>query len=212
MHHHRPRHLPLLCRAVGHIEADGELEVQLDGSALVRAFHGVHDFDVDLGPIEGPVTRIFAPSALPRKGVHGVGQGGLGGVPQRLFAERLFGSRGELEPVGHAEDVVDVLHELQRAHHLGLDLVVPAKDVGVVLHKPPHARETGKRPAQFISVVHPEVRPPQGQLAVAPDPGIEHEAVSRTVHGLHAPLLPFHVENEHGIFVVEGVPGLVPQV
>lgn len=40
------------------VEADGKLEVQLNGSALELAPQGVKDRDVDLGAIEGPVCLV----------------------------------------------------------------------------------------------------------------------------------------------------------
>lgn len=51
--------------------------------------------------------------------------------------------------VGHAEDVVDVSHELQGAHDLLLDLVLAAEDVCVVLAETPHAGETRQGSAQL---------------------------------------------------------------
>lgn len=51
--------------------------------------------------------------------------------------------------VGHAEDVVDVSHELQGAHDLLLDLVLAAEDVRVVLTETPYAGETRQGSAQL---------------------------------------------------------------
>lgn len=45
-----------------------------------------------------------------------------------------------------------MLHELERAHDLLLDLVVAAEDVGVVLAEPPHPRKTRQRSAQLIII------------------------------------------------------------
>ena len=42
----------------------------------------------------------------------------------------------------HAEDAVDVAHEVQHAAHLLLDLVRTAEDVRVILLEATHARET----------------------------------------------------------------------
>jgi len=82
-------HLTLLrlARGVLEVEADGELEVQLDGGTLharkhrlstapsslstdlVLAAQGVRHLDVDLGPVEGAVSRVEGP------GVAGAVQG-----------------------------------------------------------------------------------------------------------------------------------------
>ena len=47
-----------------------ELEVKLDGGALVDALHGVHDLDVDLGAVERAIPRVHAPVAFAREFVH----------------------------------------------------------------------------------------------------------------------------------------------
>ena len=51
--------------------------------------------------------------------------------------------------VAHAEDAVDVLHELERGDDLALDLVLAAEDVSVVLAETPHPSETRQGPAQL---------------------------------------------------------------
>ena len=97
MDHDGPGELLALLLGVGgvlQIEADGELEVELDGGALVDAVHGVHDLDVDLGTVEGTVAGVDAPPALAGEGVHGPGERGLGPVPEGLLAEGLLGPGG----------------------------------------------------------------------------------------------------------------------
>ena len=54
----------LLCRIlrlVLQVEADRLLEVELDGSALVRPVQRVVDLDVDLGPVKGSVAVVEGP-------------------------------------------------------------------------------------------------------------------------------------------------------
>lgn len=70
------------CR-VSQLEAQRQLEVQLDGGTLMAAAQRIHDGDVDLGPVEGAVARI----QLPRNArlVHAVLQllrkrGGVGDI------------------------------------------------------------------------------------------------------------------------------------
>ena len=48
---------------VGQVETLRELEVELDRRALVLATEGVRDGDVDLGAVEGAVTRVDGPRA-----------------------------------------------------------------------------------------------------------------------------------------------------
>mmetsp|Transcript_8779 Transcript_8779/g.18552 ORF Transcript_8779/g.18552 Transcript_8779/m.18552 type:complete len:735 (+) Transcript_8779:385-2589(+) len=215
VHDDGPREfLPLLLgpRVVLQLEPDGELEVQLDRGALVHPLHGVHDLDVDLGPVEGPVLGVDLPPALAGEGVHGPGQGRLGAVPEGLLAQGLLGPRGQLELVGHPKGGVHAAHEVQRPRHLRLDLVLPAEDVGVVLLEAPDAREAREGAGELVAVQDAEIGVADGEVAVGADRGAEHEAVARAVHGLHGPLLPLDVEAEHGVLVVHGVAGLVPEV
>jgi hypothetical protein len=57
----RPGHDGLVGGAIPQIETLGQLEVELDGRALERAPEGVADGDIDLGAVEGAVTRIELP-------------------------------------------------------------------------------------------------------------------------------------------------------
>lgn len=55
---------PLLFTTLANIveaKADGELEVELDGGALIGPLEGVLDRYVDFGPIESSVTRVLLP-------------------------------------------------------------------------------------------------------------------------------------------------------
>ena len=58
---------------VGQVEPDRELEVQLDGRALVRAPQRVRQRDVDLGAVEGAVAGVQLPLHL--RLVQGLGEG-----------------------------------------------------------------------------------------------------------------------------------------
>ena len=60
MDHDRVLFLPLLVH-VAQVEPHGELEVQLDGGALVLPLEGVLQGDVDLWPVEGSIARIQFP-------------------------------------------------------------------------------------------------------------------------------------------------------
>eukprot|EP00760_Papus_ankaliazontas_P030251 PhM_4_TR468/c1_g1_i2/m.80221 len=51
-------------RDVREVEAEGQLEVELNRAALVLAVERVHDRDVDLGAVEGTVAGVEVPHAL----------------------------------------------------------------------------------------------------------------------------------------------------
>ncbi len=48
-------------RLVAEIESNRQLEVQLDGSALVAASQSVEEDDIDFGAVEGTVTLVEGP-------------------------------------------------------------------------------------------------------------------------------------------------------
>mmetsp|Transcript_109308 Transcript_109308/g.341988 ORF Transcript_109308/g.341988 Transcript_109308/m.341988 type:complete len:309 (-) Transcript_109308:1086-2012(-) len=192
--------------AVLQVEAQGIVEVELDGAALELPPHGILKPDVDLGAVEGPVALLDAPGAA------GLAQGllelRLGAGPELLAAERLLRPGAEAERELEAEELVDVEDKLQRRRHLLPDLVLAAEDVGVVLLEAPHAREPRERAAELVAVEHAEGREPQGQLAVRADLAVEDDAVPGAVHGLQEPLLALDGEAVHVLLVVLVVPGL----
>ena len=57
MDHHRVLLLPLLVNVVK-VEPDGQLEVQLDGGALVLPLEVILQRDVNLGAVEGSVPLV----------------------------------------------------------------------------------------------------------------------------------------------------------
>mmetsp|Transcript_25488 Transcript_25488/g.42978 ORF Transcript_25488/g.42978 Transcript_25488/m.42978 type:complete len:248 (+) Transcript_25488:1998-2741(+) len=152
------------------------------------------------------------PVAHSRELIQSLCQLRLSHIPQRVVTKRLGGARGQLQLIGHAQHSIDVLHEVKRAQHLRLDLVLATEDVRVILLKATHAREARQRTRELVAVQHAKVSNAQGQLAIGAQPVGEHEAVSGTVHGLHAPLLALHVEHEHAVLIVLGVSGRLPQL
>lgn len=59
---------------------------------------------------------------------------------------------------------------------------------------------------------HTKVSKTDGKLTVRPRPVLEHQAVTRAVHGLHGELAAFALESEHVVLVVLPVAGCSPQV
>lgn len=90
---------------VGEVEADGQLEVELDRGALVLAAEGVEDVDVDLGAVEGTISGVELPATLAGVVVELGLEGGLGGVPGLDVTEVLLrGAGGELEAGGQMRE------------------------------------------------------------------------------------------------------------
>ena len=121
----RPLLLALLVDVV-EVEPHRELEVQLDGCALVLPAQGVRQRDVDLGPVEGAVARVQLPlqAGLGQR----VAQRLLGLVPHLHIAEELLWPGAQLQAELEAEGGVDMVQEVQAAVDLFLDLLGKFKD------------------------------------------------------------------------------------
>ena len=182
------------------VEALGQVEVELDGPALVLAFQGVVDLDIDFRAVEGPVARVDFPGLA--QVLQAFGQLAFGCLPELLAAQGGLGPGRQLEFVVEAQQAVDVVQEVKTAFDLVLDLVLAAENVAVVLHEPPDSGQPCEGPRELVPVKHSELGDPQRQVLVRPQGVVEDEAVPRTVHRLHAVLLPFDVEHEHVVLVL----------
>mmetsp|Transcript_85749 Transcript_85749/g.275706 ORF Transcript_85749/g.275706 Transcript_85749/m.275706 type:complete len:247 (-) Transcript_85749:1214-1954(-) len=190
--------------AVLQIEPDGVVKVELDGAALMLALHGIRKPDVDLGTIEGTITRIQGP--LPAGLVQGGLELALGVVPDLLGAECLLWpgrqSKGCLEP----EEAVYVVQELEPSCHLLLDLIRPHEQVTIVLLEAAHTHKPRKSTAGLVPVQNTEIGEPHGHLLVASHTGIEHDEVAWAIHRLQKPVLLLDVQAVHVVLVVLVVP------
>ena len=168
---------PPLGVGVLELEALGQLVVELDRAELPRAPHEVLDLEVDLGRVEGALARVR------REGdavlLEHAAQRRLRRASQVSAVPTAFaGRRRELDRhLVEAEHAVDLADATDHAHHLGLDLVLGAEDVGVVLAERAHARQAGDDAAPLVAVQAPELGEAQRQLAVRAQPGREHQAV-----------------------------------
>jgi len=124
------------------VEADGQLEVTLDSSALVGAVHRIEHLDVDLGAVEGTVTSVDRP--LMSRPVQGLFQGGLRLVPKGIVTEASLRSGGEFVLNPETEVAINVVQEIQHSHDLLHHLVFAAEDVCVVLLETADAGEAGE--------------------------------------------------------------------
>jgi hypothetical protein len=89
------------------VEANGQLEIHLNGSALVLSVQSIENLYVNLRAVEGTVADIVGPG--PTKVVQSLCQGSLSLVPLLFGAKSIFGTSGELQFKGKAKDAVDVV-------------------------------------------------------------------------------------------------------
>ena len=130
--------------------------VELDGAELPLTADRVADLEVDLRPVEGPGALVDAPRDFEL--VERRGQRRLRLAPGRLRAERLLGPRRELDvDLLETERAVDLEDHVHHHVHLGLDVLLGAEYVGVVLRERPHPGEAGGLAGALVAMQPPEV-------------------------------------------------------
>src|ERR1017187_396495 len=165
--HDRPVRL-VVRAAVGQVEPDGEVVVDLDRAELPLAPDHVLDHEVDLGAVERGLARLLresdpeGPCCLPA--------GGLRLVPVFLLADvlaRVGIAQREAHPVvAHAERGEDDLDEGEAAEELLRHLILGAEEMRVVLSEAAHARQAAKLARLFPAVDRAEFGEADGKVAV----------------------------------------------
>ena len=173
---------------VGHGEALGLVEVELDRAELPRPPQRVADLQVDLRSVEGAaalVARVGQPL-----GLEGALERGGRLLPACRQTDALFGARGqEGGDLGEAEAAQDAEREGERAADLGLDLLRGAEDVGVVLREAAHAQQAVAHALLLEAVDGAQLGPAQRQVAVRPAAALVDLDVEGAVHRLDEVLL-----------------------
>ena len=108
----------------------------------------------------------------------------LGEVPLVVRPELVVGPGRELGPRLDLEEPVEVAEVLEAAVELGVDLLLGAEDVGVVLRHVADAGEPVQRSGELVAVERRRLGVAQRQLAVAPQLAAEEEHVAGAVHRL----------------------------
>ena len=137
----------------------------------------VGDVEVDLRPVERALPR--ADEVLDLVPLERLDELALGEVPLLVGAELVVGPRRELGPRLDPEEAVEVAEVVEAAVELGVDLLLRAEDVRVVLRHVADAREPVQRPGELVAVERRRLGVAQRQLAVAPQLAAEQEHVAR---------------------------------
>jgi hypothetical protein len=97
------------------LELSGQLEVELNRSALELALQRIRDCDVDFRSVECAITGVQLPCATSSSGelVESLGQLALSLVPRGNIAQEAFGTGAELELEREAELSVHLFQELE---------------------------------------------------------------------------------------------------
>lgn len=132
------------------VEPDWQLEVQLDGTALMRPLQRIEQLDIDLRAVEGTVSWVQLPGLS--KVVECFLQRFLGFVPLGIVTEPCLWPRGELEFILESKNAVNVLQEIEDFHDLDHDLLHGTKDMGIILLEASDTSKSGQGTGHFISM------------------------------------------------------------
>src|ERR1035437_10225759 len=215
VHHQRLVGLAILGDVL-QAESAGQGEVELHGGKLPLAADGVHQLDVDLGPVEGGFIgdRFGGDLQL----VAGALQGAFGHRP--LLGRAVIFAAGAAIPGGKLRVVLleavrgqGIDGELEAVHHFVFNLVRSAEDVGVVLREAADAEESVEHAGALVAVDGAELAKPHREVAVAAlAVGIDQD-VERAVHRPELVIGVVQLNGrEHVLRVEIGVAGSLPQV
>ena len=164
------------------VEADGLLEVDLDGAALIWSLEGVVDLTIDLGSVERTITVIEGPGHT--TGVESLLEGCLRLIPQIIASQTVLGPGRQLQLESESKDGVHVLEEVEHVLDLTGDLLGRAENVTVILLEASNSDKSAKGTRDLISVKHAKISVTKRQVTIAVHTMFEHDAVRWAVHRL----------------------------
>ncbi|MNL17985.1 hypothetical protein D3C87_1391080 [compost metagenome] len=139
--------------------------------------------EFELGRVEGPLA--LRDLEIIARGAQCVAQGLLGRIPTLDRAAELFRPRGELDDdILKAHVPIDRIEQMHEMLGFGLDLVLTAENMRIVLRHLPHAHQPMQRAVSLVAVTATEFRHAQREIAVGLDALIEDLHMCRTVHRL----------------------------
>ena len=192
------------------IETLREHEVDLQRAALPVTADGIPQHELEFRAVEGALTRVQR--VLQACGLDGRLQGTFGPVPGLVRACALFRPVGELDRhLGEAEVGVHRLQQAAERDRFGVDLVLGAENVGVVLGEGAHPHEPVQGTRGLVAVARAKLGNAQRQVAVALHALLVDQHVTWAVHRLHREHAVLGLSDEHVLAVVVPVAGLLPQ-
>ena len=166
--------------------------------------------EFDLGSVESPLPRLQIPGQV--LAVQGLLQGVLGLVPELIRANAVGRAGGELvENLLEAEVGVDPVQQVDKGRDLGLNLVLGAENMGIVLGEAAHPHQAVQRAGLLVAVTGAELGQPQRQVAVALQALVVDLDVARAVHRLDRERALLRLGGEHVVVEFLPVAGFLPQ-
>jgi hypothetical protein len=188
-----------------------ELKIETSSSVLVA----IKDVDIDLGTVESTISRFNFPLSGSSETIQSLSQSLLGLLPGVQLSQKLdkseqanklqyllLRSSGEIQLQSKAKLFVDKIQKFQRSINFGLDLVLAAEDMTIVLAKPTDTSKASQGTGQLITMKDTEISVAKRKVLVGAGLVAIHQTVARTVHGLQSESSILHLKLEHVVFVV----------
>ena len=196
---------------IRHVEAFGQVEVELDGTGLPFTAKSVLDLQVDLRAVEGAAAFIhFAIDAFRLdgvlKGVHGL-------RPHVVVADGFRGARRQISlHILESEALPHIHAEAEDFADFVFDLFRRADDVGIVLREAADAHQAVQHAGLLIAVNRAKLGPAGGQFTVGARTRLVDHDMERAVHRLDIVgiAVDFHV-GVHAFAIEIQMSGRLPQ-
>jgi hypothetical protein len=195
------------------VELLRKLEVELDGGALELTLESVRDGDIDLGAVEGTITRVELPLGTTSSDelIESLSELSFSLVPGGNITKMALRTGGKLHLEGETELAIDGTEEVEETENLRLDLVLGTENVGVVLLEATDSGKTSEGTRSLVTVKNTEIGNSHGQFSVTTLTVREEQTMTRAVHRLQGPLILLNLEGEHVVLVMLPVTRLLPE-
>ena len=173
-----------------------QLKIGLNRAALPFPAKTVIKLEFKFRPVERPLARLNL--IIKPRLTAGIGEGFLRPLPCRKIAHMIIGHRGEFhDQIIESKIMIDSFKKLAEFSDLRADLLLRAKDMGVVLNESSHAHHSVQCSAGLVSDVVPEFRKTQRQILVRALTAFENLQSSGAVHRLDREQAFLALRDEH---------------
>ena len=195
MQHHRRPPLTVIIH-VRRAQTSRHGKVRLYGAALPHPAYTVFQGKINFGAIKRAFTGLQPP--LHPLGIKRLLQGLFGLVPDRIITYPVFRPGGQLHNhLVETEIAVNLEQQVNKIRDFRLDLRFTAKDMGIILGKPPDPHQAVQGPGSFIPVTGTEFRQAQRQVPVTFQTLVEHLYMTGTIHGFDSVITVFRTGGKH---------------
>ena len=125
-----------------HVEADGQVEIALNGTALVLALECVEDLDVDFGAVESTITCVDSPGTT--ETVQRSFKSSFCFVPKVFTSESILRTSRQLKLEFKAKLLVNIVQKVKRVCYLLSNLIFSTENMTIILLESAHTGQTSE--------------------------------------------------------------------